>query len=91
MIASVASTAFFTPPDTGASTRSMPRAARFSPSALVPTGSEELMSSTSMPFGSSAPSTHSRTALPSGSMVRNTSAPRAASAAEAQLPAPFRS
>ena len=51
------------------------------------------MSITTAPGSSagSASSTASRTASPSGSMVISTSAPLAASRAEAQLPVPLRS
>ncbi len=93
MMASVASRALPIAPDTGASTSSMRFSRRALPSARVATGSEELMSITTEPGLSAgiASITASRTASPSGSMVTSTSAPSAASRAEAQLPEPFRS
>lgn len=93
MIASVASAAFAFAPETGASSRSIRFSLSALPKARVAAGSEELMSITTEPGASAgmASSTASRTASPSGSMVMSTSAPSAASRAEAQLPEPFRS
>jgi len=50
MIASVASRAPTTAPDTGASTKEIPFDSRTTPSSRVPTGSDELMSTTTQPF-----------------------------------------
>ena len=47
--ASVPSMAFFTPPETGASTSGMPSFARSADSSRVPTGEDELMSMTTEP------------------------------------------
>ena len=90
MRARVASAALAFAPETGASTKEMPLAARAGSSARVAAGSEELMSITTEPALSAgrASSTASRTTSPSGSMVTRTSAPSAASRAEAQLPEP---
>ena len=93
MMASVPSFALTTAPETGASIRRTPLAARALASARVPTGSDELMSMTSAPLASagSTSSTASRTTSPSGSMVMSASAPSAASRADLQLPLPLRS
>jgi hypothetical protein len=77
MIASVPSIALRTPPETGASSSGMPIFARSANSSRVPTGEDELMSTTiesrasfgARPF---APSSTSRTILPSGSIVMTT-------------------
>src|SRR5512146_2435396 len=86
MIASLASTARFTPPETGASTSPRPRGASSAPSCCVSTGDEELMSTTTAPRASADATPPSRTVLrtifPSGSMVMTISAPAAASAAD---------
>src|SRR3954465_13091559 len=93
MMASVAARAPTTAPDTGASSMSTPCASSAVPSARVPAGSHELMSTTIAPLRSagSASSTTSRTASPSGSIVISTSLPFAASLIERQLPLPLRS
>jgi len=88
MIASVPSRAFATAPETGASTMAMPLAASMRASLRVVAGSEELMSTTTAPRfrPGRAAVTASATALPSGTMVISTSAPAAASRADARLP-----
>jgi len=93
MMASVPSRALPTAPDTGASIIATDFAASASPSARVPAGSEELMSTTTAPglSAGSASSTASRTIAPFGSMVMSTCAPLAASRIERQLPVPLRS
>ena len=93
MIASVASAAFAFAPETGASTKEMLLEVNAGSRARVAAGSEELMSMTTAPGLSAgrASSTASRTMSPSGSMVTRTSAPSAASRAEAQLPEPLMS
>ena len=93
MMASVASFAFAIAPDTGASTMAMPCVASARPSARVPAGSEELMSTTSAPSRSAgmASSTTSRTTRPSGSMVTRMSEPCAAARTDERLPWPARS
>ena len=78
MAASVASSARLTPPETGASTRPMPRSARAAPSSRVEVGSQELISTISEPARRSAarppsPSAASRTAPALGSMVMTAS------------------
>src|SRR5689334_6890194 len=90
MMASVPSRALPTAPETGASTIGIFFAARATPSARVPVGSEELMSITTAPAFSagSASSTTSRTTSPSGSMVTSASAPLAASRTDLRLPLP---
>jgi len=82
MIASVPSTARFTPPETGASMNAKPAAIRFSPSSLVPTGADELMSISTVPGARCGlkPSTAARTILPSGSSVMTAAAFATASA-----------
>jgi len=93
MMASVPSLALAMAPETGASTMATFFAASAAPSARVPAGSDELMSTTTAPALStgSASSTASRTIAPSGSMVTMASAPLAASRIESQLPEPLRS
>src|SRR5688572_1364839 len=93
MMARVASRAPTTAPDTGASTKWILFDSSTTPSARVPIGSEELMSTTTLPVArwGIAASTASRTASPSGSMVISASAPRAASRIDLQLPLPLRS
>jgi hypothetical protein len=44
MMASVPSAAFFTPPETGASTSGIPRFAKSAANSRVPSGEDELMS-----------------------------------------------
>ncbi len=68
-----------TPPDTGASMSSWPRAASSAASARVPTGEDELMSIKTEPGASPAatprsPSSTSRTMSPFGSTVITTPA-----------------
>jgi len=91
MIASVASRAPATEPETGASTRETPFFFNCFSSCRVAVGSEELMSTTTVPGEGDAASTAFRTALPSGSMVISTCAPAAACFADLQFPVPFRS
>src|SRR2546428_145927 len=78
MMESVASAAFLTPPDTGASSIATPRSASRAPSSRVPSGDDELMSTRTLPRESPAsrqsaappaPSRTVRTASPSGSIV----------------------
>jgi len=91
--ASVPSAAFALAPDTGLSSMWMPFFFSSAPSSRVTAGSDELMSMTRVPgaMPGRAAMIALRTALPSGTMVMSTSAPRAASSAERQLPLPFRS
>src|SRR5258706_215959 len=78
MMESVASAAFFTPPDTGASSIATPHSASCAPISRVPSGDDELMSISTLPRDSPAtrqspvppePNTTARTAFPSGSIV----------------------
>ena len=79
----------FTPPDTGASSRATPSAARSRASFWVSTGLDELMSMAIAPAampsraGSRPSISACRTILPSGSMVITASAPCAAALGEA--------
>jgi len=93
MMASVASFAPTTEPDTGASSSSTCFLRSSFSSSRVEPGSAELMSITTAPAcrPGRAASTALRTAAPSGSMVIRMCAPSAASLADLRLPLPFRS
>ncbi len=86
--------AFFTPPETGASTSGIPSLARSACSSRVPTGEDELMSMTTEPLASRArerrcaPSSTSRTILPSGSIVMTTRHAFASASGPAERSAP---
>ena len=93
MIASSPVRALGTPPDTGASTRAIPRSFKAAPSSAVPCGDDELMSISKEPIGSVvatpfSPSTAARTTWTFGSMVITTLARPPTSAGEVARPAP---